>query len=346
MDKETKHFFQRDIVAEMPSVPDENGKFKSLAGGGFSITTQCNLDLCEYCYARTETSSTPYMSLEDFEKGLNWLAAVCDTPEITFFGGEPLIHPQFINFLDMLAERGWKGNVFTNGFFEKSVCDQLINHKGLNWICFHYDEVFVEKVPQYEERIFRNMEALSESAECQLTIVITHRDFDYETPFRLAEKYGLTLTWGFAAPTASNTPFVGLKTMREAGPGLQAFLLRCRDAGVKTAASFPFPMCIFDEDFLKQYKDEFGLVFKCRSLIYFKADLSTQFCSTIQCFSTPPLKSEEQVRRFIQTNRETDAALKNRTTFPECANCAYHLNAICQGGCMRYKLYSNPQNMV
>ncbi len=70
MDRNTDLFFHNDVVKEMPSVPDENGKFKSLSGGSFSITTKCNLNLCEYCYARTETSETAYMSLDDFKKGL------------------------------------------------------------------------------------------------------------------------------------------------------------------------------------------------------------------------------------------------------------------------------------
>jgi len=346
MERKIDFFSHKNVVEEMPSVPDENGKFKSYSSGSFSLTTKCNLDLCEYCYSRTETSKTPYMSFEDFKKALSWLQEVCDTPEVNFLGGEPLTHPEIIKFLDELALHKWKAHIYTNGFFEKSRCDMLVNHQGVKVICFHYDEMFVKKVPEYENRIFSNMEAFqSSTVESQLIFVINKPDFNYEAPFRLAKKYGLTLLWGFSAPTSGNTPFVGLETIRKMGPNLQEFLLKCKKAGIKTAAAFPFPLCMFEENFLRQYKDEFAFIYYCRPLIYFKPDLSTQFCSSIQNFLTRPLKNVEEVREFIRNNRETDAALKRRPTFSECTDCSYHLNAICQGACMRYKFYGNPDKM-
>jgi hypothetical protein len=169
-------------------------------------------------------------------------------------------------------------------------------------------------------------------------------DFDYARPLELAEEFGLKLTWVFAAPSSGRTPFVGLPTMRAAGPRLEQFLLEAEARGVKTAPDLPTPLCVFTPEFLEAYRDRFALVRKCRPFVYFRRDLSMQSCTAIPCRSAPAPKNADALRATIETHRVADMELKRQTSFPDCAGCKHHIEGTCQGGCMTYKVYADTKS--
>src|SRR5262249_54560856 len=153
-------------------------------------------------------------------------------------------------------------------------------------VAFHYETLFFKTYPGFRERWLANIEALARTKECSLLYVLESQDFDYEDPLAIAQQHGLELTWVFAAPTSGkNTPFVGLTTMRKAGPRVQDFLREAASKGVTISPDLPPPLCIFDKDFLEEQKDRMGLVRRCRPFVYFKPDLTVQFCTAMPTFT-------------------------------------------------------------
>jgi len=80
------------------------------------ITSACNLD-CPICYTINKNEGAHRMSVEDLERILGHLAADHDEIDIiNFTGGEPTLHPQLPEFLEMCRKAGIRRlTISTNG---------------------------------------------------------------------------------------------------------------------------------------------------------------------------------------------------------------------------------------
>jgi len=72
------------------------------------ITERCNLS-CPTCFAGSSPLHSRMMSLEEFTRQVDQLVAggKSSSDMIQLSGGEPTIHPQFIEMIDLLFERGF-----------------------------------------------------------------------------------------------------------------------------------------------------------------------------------------------------------------------------------------------
>jgi MoaA/NifB/PqqE/SkfB family radical SAM enzyme len=78
------------------------------------ITTQCNRR-CAYCFLPAEFfASRVVMTRELFTAVLKWAIEV-GVREVTLLGGEPSLHPNFVEFLDELKLYNIESRVVTNG---------------------------------------------------------------------------------------------------------------------------------------------------------------------------------------------------------------------------------------
>lgn len=317
-------------------------KIETYKGAYISITDRCNTDICTYCYARDQQNGLKPMPIEDFRRALSWLGTISDFPEVYLVGGEPTTVPNIEEFLDEIAARNWVATLYTNGAFNGKLRDMFAAHPGLGRVAFHYEEAFFKAYHNFRERWESNLAVLGRPKECSMIFVINGDEFEYAEPLEMARRFGLKLTWIFATPSSGHTPYVGLQTMRKAGPRVQEFLLAADAAGVTTSPDLPVPLCIFDKDFLAKHRDRFALVRRCRPFAYFKTDLSVQFCTAMPVYSAPRPADAEELAEVITRHRYADQLLKQQPSFPECIECEQHLSRLCQGGCMTYKVYAEP----
>ncbi len=101
----------------------------------FQITHQCNIN-CDYCFikASKEALSVPKKLITDFakyfaEKGLM---------EVRLTGGEPLLHPDFVEILDRFKDEGIYCSIATNGLWDERILKKLIKENNL-WIIVSID---------------------------------------------------------------------------------------------------------------------------------------------------------------------------------------------------------------
>ena len=86
-----------------------------------SITNVCNRK-CVYCFAndtRNEFGKT-LMDDETFEKALEYLRR-SDIKQARLLGGEPTLHPAFIQLIKKALEQGFSISLFTNGLMTEEV---------------------------------------------------------------------------------------------------------------------------------------------------------------------------------------------------------------------------------
>src|SRR4051812_24567621 len=69
----------------------------------FNLAEHCNLS-CEHCDQASWMLPTKFADLESFKRDMEVLATVLQAGELKFGGGEPLQHPQLLEFLRVARE--------------------------------------------------------------------------------------------------------------------------------------------------------------------------------------------------------------------------------------------------
>lgn len=99
-------------------------------------TSCCNLH-CDGCYR--ENRNLSHKSLDEIKKELDVFEKLRKTDGISIAGGEPLLHPLIADIVRIIADRGWKAIINTNGI---ALTDDLLSKlkdSGLSGFTFHID---------------------------------------------------------------------------------------------------------------------------------------------------------------------------------------------------------------
>ena len=145
------------------------------------VTWHCNLR-CTNC-----SSGSPFQPHRDddlsiFVRDLNLLGKYVHTPYIRLIGGEPLIHPQIIDYLKEIKKAGYKSNVATNGLKIPSMPDEffeLVDMVSLS--------VYANNNINYEKIINK----LEQTGVCWRNVT----DVDAVHTFESMQKYKDDYTW-------------------------------------------------------------------------------------------------------------------------------------------------------
>ncbi len=100
------------------------------------VTSACNL-YCEGCYRKNEKNS--HKSLAEISHELDVFARQRNFDGVSIAGGDPLVHPQIVDIVAMVKERGWKPVVNTNGLGLSDEMLEGLARAGVAGFTFHVD---------------------------------------------------------------------------------------------------------------------------------------------------------------------------------------------------------------
>lgn len=129
----------------------KNKRFKKIY---IEITNSCNLS-CSFC-SKTKRS-IKFMTKEEFEHILQEIHGRTNYIYL-HIKGEPLLHPQIIDFLKLAEKYNLKVNLTTNGTLFPKLVNNLKNCKSLHKINFSLHSE--NNMSDYFESIFTNVEKL------------------------------------------------------------------------------------------------------------------------------------------------------------------------------------------
>ena len=119
------------------------------------ITNNCNLH-CSFCSPVTRPKK--YMTKEEYKEILEKIKDYTDYIYL-HVKGEPLLHPEIIDFIKLAEEYHLKVNLTTNGTLFPVLARKLGTCKNLNKINFSLHSE--NDIPNYCENIFDNIKYLS-----------------------------------------------------------------------------------------------------------------------------------------------------------------------------------------
>lgn len=146
------------------------------------ITNSCNLN-CSFCSPVIKEKR--FMTKTEFERILKEVSKVTKVIYL-HVKGEPLLHPQIIEFLILAEKYNLNVNLTTNGTLFPKLVDKLKNCKALHKINFslHCEQ----NNPIYEEEIFQNVEKLSPDTVIIYRIWALKNNKLDENPTKIVEK--------------------------------------------------------------------------------------------------------------------------------------------------------------
>ena len=112
-----------------------------------SITNYCERG-CAFCYRDTSKGNALFMSVEDVEK-VATQAETCGTMQIALGGGNPNQHPQFVEILRAIRERGIVPSYTTNG--------DGLNDKVLKATATYCGAMAISVYPPYDEERYEKL---------------------------------------------------------------------------------------------------------------------------------------------------------------------------------------------
>ena len=117
-----------------------------------TITSSCNID-CPICYVHNKNNEPYHMGVEEFTKILDHLVKDHggELDIINFTGGEPTVHPHFLDFLRLSQEAG---------IHRVTICS--------NGIRLAKDEELVKKIASYGGRVALSFDTFERAADYEL----------------------------------------------------------------------------------------------------------------------------------------------------------------------------------
>ena len=303
------------------------------------LTQVCNRQ-CRYCFARDmlkegQSQGFQYMERELFEQALD-LAVRSRATEIRFLGGEPTLHPQFIEFAQSALSLRLKLLVFSNGLIPSRPLEFLrsLEPKQVGLLINVNDEATYE--PGEYTRLIERLGALGRKVTCGYNI--SQPDFDLEPIIRLIPKLGLypSVRLGVAHPIlSSQNQFLRWEDSRTVARRIIEAARLADPLDIILGLDCGFTLCMF-----KDYYDDvinFRLNFKstCQPVLDLTPDGKMWYClalwghpQALQIGSCPDLQS------FREQFESQFSAVRNFGMLEDCPDCKFRRTGQCSGGCL------------
>lgn len=98
-------------------------------------TMKCNL-ACDGCY---RANVAQHKSLKEVAADLDVFARYRNFDSVSIAGGDPLTHPQIVEIVRMIADRGWQPTLNTNGLALDEGLLRELKRAGVRGFTFHID---------------------------------------------------------------------------------------------------------------------------------------------------------------------------------------------------------------
>lgn len=106
-----------------------------LFGIEYNLTEHCNLS-CYHCDHASPLMAKTFASLEDYERDVTTIAEAVHVEEFRLVGGEPLLHPQLLDFMKIAHSIGIGDSIkiYTNGQLLHTMPDEFWDLTDILWI--------------------------------------------------------------------------------------------------------------------------------------------------------------------------------------------------------------------
>lgn len=305
---------------------------------------------CSYCFIDALGQQIPKpISMGNFIRAVDW-ACRSGAVRIPVTGGEPTLHPNFVQMMAELRTRRVTTCFSTNGCGPSSSFECLDRDLAES-ITFHILDDG-EYTSEDRERLERNIQCVSDKG-IPMTfryVLVTAETPPWRTFFDLAARYHpafLSCSPAFPGPLREDVSR-SIRAMFECKANLLAYLRMASDLGIRPIIAKPVPLCMFSRDELLDVCARATVTNVCdisenchanNTLI--NPDLTLYPCMALP-LGEATLDDTPGLDAFGARARSAVAPLQEAPMLPECRDCGlYHLK-LCQAACLSFVSSASP----
>jgi radical SAM protein with 4Fe4S-binding SPASM domain len=310
-----------------------------------SITNVCNKK-CVYCFAsdtRKEFGQT-YMDRGTFLVALEYVRR-SGIKEARILGGEPTLHPEFIEFVDVALNQGLDIMLFTNGLMPVKVLEHLESVPKERLAILLNTIHPLEKNLNGTRSQQKVMARMGEAIIPGINLYSAKQELDYLLDYIL--KYNLKkeirLGISHAVQTANNI-YLHPKEYQKMGSKIILFKQKSKTAGISLGFDCGFVPCMFPSDHYSLLTEELKKAGTCcHPIIDLLTDGSFISCYPLNNFLKIKINNELVVKDLHDRFELSLSLYKNVGIYPHCSSCPLFNNR-CNGGCMSFRISRYSKN--
>lgn len=307
------------------------------------ITQKC-IRSCPYCFASKylKDEGGEFMSWDNFLYVLDFYR-FNGNPSVSIMGGEPSIHPHFLEFLEYALKRMSDLTIFTSGIMSHDKVlglKELLNHKDFKkrtHIVCNMNEPAI--TPAAERARLDDFLAHVGDAVCP-GFNIYKEDFDLSFLFLDIARYRMRrrVRLSMAHPIyGKDNAHIAPDRFVAVVERLASFLPQFEAMKTIPALDCGFPICAFSDEILGKFARS-GATFhwQCAPVIDIGPDLSIWPCFPLFAYNKQSLfdfNTFHEINEFFikLVQHETRG---NLGVFEECDSCEMTWRELCSGGCL------------
>ncbi len=269
---------------------------------------------------------------------------------LSLLGGEPTLHPHFVDFVLYLNARGFHVTVFTSGIMSEErleeTCSSLKEKEvsNLSFVCNLNDPG--SSTAAETSRIEEFLAAFG--PQTSLSFNIYRTDFTMEFLFDHIERFGLKrhVRLGLAHPIpGEHNQHIPLESFDIVVDRLFSFIPLFERFDVSPGFDCGFPLCRFtDEQLGRLHRIQKGegtsIRFVCNPALDIGADMTVWACFPLARYKRRSLyefNSLSEVREYYKS-LHMEVRREKAGVYPACGTCAYRSREHCAGGCLAHIL--------
>lgn len=313
------------------------------------LLTQKCIRSCPYCFARKHMHDAPpedILKWEDLIYIADFFQGGGDN-NISLLGGEPMLHPEIVDFILYIIGRGLHVTVFTSGIASERILNQCIDKLS------DIDPRMLTFVVNYNDPAtssFADNEAVNKfflhlSQFVSLSINVYKLKFDYTFALNVINKYGLHrhIRLGLAHPIPGKKNMcIKPEDMRQMAIELMEFIPKFEAFDIHVGFDCGIPMCIFtDEEIGRLYKHMGGRIsFGCGPAVDIGPDLQTWACFPLSGYGKKSLLEFSSPGELLDyfNSIHNSARVEVGGIYEDCDSCQNRLKGLCSGGCLSHSL--------
>ncbi len=309
------------------------------------LTNYC-VRSCPYCFARkhlSEAAPDDQLKWED-------LIYVADMQEaqdrhLSLLGGEPTLHPQYVDMVAYLIARGFHVTTFTSGVMSDRLHEEIeelmqgIPGEQINFVCNINDPALS---PAAElRRVHRFLERFGERTTPGFNIY--RADFSLDFIFDYVNAFGMVrnLRLGIAHPIVGHdNMFIRPEDMGGVAARLRSHFPKFELYKIGVGLDCGFPFCKFtDNDVGILYKLNNGNVhFGCGAAIDIGPDMTVWGCFPLSGYHKKSLFEFNHINEVLDYYKTLYRNIRVEAggIYENCDECRHRESGVCSGGCQAH----------
>ena len=314
------------------------------------LTNHC-VRSCPYCFAKR------YMAEEKNDDFLTWenLIYIADFLQaagehhFSLLGGEPTLHPDFIDFVIYLLERNFHVRVFTSGIMadeklkEAAFLFKDLPLERLSFIC-NINEPGKTRTSLAEtesiKRFFRHF-----GPRIVPGFNIYRKDFELAFLFEYINEFGLqrNIRIGLTHPIPrERNASIAIEDIGAITDRLFSYIPFFERFRINPGLDCGFPLCrLSDAHLAWMYRFSGGkCLFECGPVIDIGPDMSVWPCFPLASFHRKSLYDFNSLQEILDHYKRIHDTVRTEVSgiFDECDDCRQREDGICHGGCIAHSV--------